>query len=89
MTFNLLPHLTNIIATNFNPTQYLSRNSTSLFKHLPPAYFRQLVNMAPTTTKTAAPKAKTTAGVKKKAGKKGKASLAMVQMQAFCEFYTF
>ena len=45
--------------------------------------------MAPTTTKTAAPKAKTTASVKKKTGKKGKASQAMIQMQAFCKFHAF
>jgi hypothetical protein len=47
--------------------------------------------MAATTTKAATPKVKTGAGVKKAArpGKKGKASQAMAQMQAFCESDTF
>lgn len=47
--------------------------------------------MAPTTTKASTPKSKTTtAGVKKAGrppgkGRKGKASAAMVKMQAYCE----
>lgn len=46
--------------------------------------------MAPATTKTATPKAASTAGVKKVGrpakGAKGKASTAMKQMQAYCKF---
>ena len=46
--------------------------------------------MAAATTKTATPKTKSAAGVKKgpgrPAGKKSNARNAMVKMQAFCEF---
>lgn len=47
--------------------------------------------MAPTTTKTATPKAASTAGVKKAGpakatGKKTGARTAMVKMQAYCKF---
>jgi hypothetical protein len=48
--------------------------------------------MAPTTTKTATPKAAPTAGVKKAgrpAGKSNKARTAMAQMQAYCKSLPF